>query len=126
MKGFMILKINIVWFFVALCACGLLPAEENFLLLDCSTGETLQESGPHIEERITPCSTFKIALSLMGFDAGILQDEEHPQWPLIKIYENICIKHCSHRDVNRAVVLTIRMPELRRQDPGGFLSQEQL
>ena len=38
----------------------------------------------HIEgdcdTRYPPCSTFKIAISLMGFDAGILMDETHPSW----------------------------------------------
>jgi beta-lactamase class D len=29
----------------------------------------------------SPCSTFKIAISLMGFDDGILQDATHPEWP---------------------------------------------
>lgn len=33
------------------------------------------------ELRYSPCSTFKIALSLMGYDAGILKDETHPEWP---------------------------------------------
>ena len=38
----------------------------------------------HIEgdcdKRYPPCSTFKIAISLMGFDADILMDETHPNW----------------------------------------------
>lgn len=29
----------------------------------------------------SPYSTFKIAISLMGYDAGILQDATHPEWP---------------------------------------------
>ena len=32
------------------------------------------------DKRYSPCSTFKIAISLMGFDAGILVDEQHPTW----------------------------------------------
>lgn len=31
--------------------------------------------------RQAPCSTFKIAISLMGFNEGILTDGTHPQWP---------------------------------------------
>jgi beta-lactamase class D len=31
--------------------------------------------------RITPASTFKIALSLIGFDAGLLKDTHHPELP---------------------------------------------
>lgn len=30
--------------------------------------------------RYSPCSTFKIVLALMGYDAGILKDETHPEW----------------------------------------------
>jgi len=37
--------------------------------------------------RYSPCSTFKIALSLMGYDTGILKDEVHPQWPFKPEYE---------------------------------------
>ncbi len=32
------------------------------------------------DERYSPCSTFKIPISLMGYDAGILTDEAHPTW----------------------------------------------
>ena len=32
------------------------------------------------DRRYTPASTFKIAISLMGFDSGILIDEMHPRW----------------------------------------------
>lgn len=32
------------------------------------------------EKRYAPCSTFKVALSLMVFDAKILIDEMHPIW----------------------------------------------
>lgn len=32
------------------------------------------------EKRYSPCSTFKIALSLIGFDSKILKDEQNPKW----------------------------------------------
>ena len=32
------------------------------------------------DKRYSPCSTFKIAISLMGFDSGILIDETRPNW----------------------------------------------
>lgn len=38
------------------------------------------------KKRHAPCSTFKIALSLMGYDAGILIDEINPKWPFKKNY----------------------------------------
>lgn len=55
-------------------------AEENFILMNGKSSKSILEIGPHIDERVTPCSTFKIALSLMGFDSGILQDENNPVW----------------------------------------------
>lgn len=61
--------------------------EENFLLIDGKSGDKLVEIGTHIEERVTPCSTFKIALSLMGFDSEILKNENNPVWLYQEGYE---------------------------------------
>ncbi len=36
--------------------------------------------------RHTPCSTFKIAISLMGYNERILTDEIHPEWPFEEGY----------------------------------------
>jgi beta-lactamase class D len=63
-------------------------AEENFLLVNGNSGASLLEVGPHIDERVTPCSTFKVALSLMGFDSGILQDENSPIWLFQEGYDD--------------------------------------
>jgi beta-lactamase class D len=63
-------------------------AEENFLLVNSKSGEIMLEMGPHVDERVTPCSTFKIALSLMGFDSGILQDEKNPVWLFQEGYDD--------------------------------------
>jgi beta-lactamase class D len=57
-----------------------LSAEENFFLADGKTGEKLSAIGSQVYERLTPCSTFKIALSLMGYQEGILKDETQPTW----------------------------------------------
>ena len=38
------------------------------------------------DKRYTPASTFKIAISLMGFDSGILIDETHPTWNFKPVY----------------------------------------
>ena len=38
------------------------------------------------DKRYAPMSTFKIPLSLMGFDSGILMDEMHPVWPFKEGY----------------------------------------
>jgi beta-lactamase class D len=70
----------IACFLFVLTSIHALTAEENFLLINGTTDEIVLELGPHVDERMTPCSTFKIALSLMGFDAGILKDQQSPTW----------------------------------------------
>ncbi|KTD56119.1 class-D beta-lactamase [Legionella sainthelensi] len=47
----------------------------------------LKHEGDDCDQRYAPQSTFKIALSLMGFDSGILKDALHPEWPYKKEYE---------------------------------------
>ncbi|MBI2785258.1 MAG: class D beta-lactamase [Legionella longbeachae] len=47
----------------------------------------IKHEGKDCNQRFAPESTFKIALSLMGFDAGILKDELHPEWIYKKEYE---------------------------------------
>ncbi len=73
-----------IFFFSSLFIYG---TEENFILMDGTTGQTIQELG-RVDERMTPGSTFKIALSLMGFDRGILKDQENPIWPFHKGYDD--------------------------------------
>lgn len=48
----------------------------------------LKHEGEDCNQRYAPESTFKIALSLMGYDAGILKDETHPLWPFKKSYDH--------------------------------------
>jgi len=72
---------------VFLCA-HVFSAEENFLLINGVTDEIALEFGPHINERISPCSTFKITLSLMGYDAGILKDQNTPTWDFQEGYDD--------------------------------------
>ena len=50
------------------------------LLSDSDSGRILYTQG-NSSERHTPASTFKIAISVMGYDAGILQDARTPAWP---------------------------------------------
>ncbi|CAB5715546.1 Beta-lactamase OXA-1 precursor [Delftia tsuruhatensis] len=69
---------------VAVAAFFCIPASARELctiVADADTGESLVRSGPACGERVTPASTFKIAISLMGYDAGILQDADRPAWP---------------------------------------------
>lgn len=52
---------------------------------DAESGKTLIREG-QCDKRITPASTFKIAISLMGYDSGILRDEHTPTLPFKKGY----------------------------------------
>jgi beta-lactamase class D len=47
---------------------------------DAPSGRILKEEGP-CRTRVTPASTFKIAISLMGYDSGFLKDEHTPLLP---------------------------------------------
>ncbi len=55
-------------------------AEESFLLINGTTDAIVTELGPNINKQMSPCSTFKIPLSLMGYDALVLKDETNPIW----------------------------------------------
>ncbi|AOK18636.1 class D beta-lactamase [Burkholderia cepacia] len=50
------------------------------IVADAATGQVLMQQGD-CATRVTPASTFKIAISLMGFDAGVLKDEHTPALP---------------------------------------------
>ncbi|RWL20052.1 MULTISPECIES: class D beta-lactamase [Mesorhizobium] len=52
---------------------------ECTLILDAASGETLYRQGV-CDQRFSPASTFKVPLSLIGYDAGILIDEHTPAW----------------------------------------------
>jgi beta-lactamase class D len=55
------------------------------ILLDAASGKQLLREGQCFE-RVTPASTFKIALSLMGYDSGVLRDEHTPSLPFKEGY----------------------------------------
>lgn len=46
-------------------------------IADARTGQVLAQQG-ECTQRVTPASTFKLAISLMGFDSGFLQDAHTP------------------------------------------------
>lgn len=52
-------------------------AKECFIV---SENNQIIHSEGECVKRYPPCSTFKIAISLMGFDSRILFDETHPTW----------------------------------------------
>lgn len=53
---------------------------------DVATGAILSAEGDCVR-RVTPASTFKIAISLMGYDAGVLKDAHHPALPYKESYK---------------------------------------
>jgi beta-lactamase class D len=55
------------------------------LVADASSGKTLVEEGD-CESRVTPASTFKMALAVIGYDAGFLKDEHTPTIPFKQGY----------------------------------------
>tara|TARA_R110002020_G_scaffold35743_5_gene107809 strand:- start:5539 stop:6372 length:834 start_codon:yes stop_codon:yes gene_type:complete len=50
------------------------------LATDAESGEVLVEEGD-CAARMSPASTFKIAIALMGYDAGILESADRPELP---------------------------------------------
>lgn len=65
---------------LALCAALPAPAFAATSFLAREGDEVLAAEGD-LATRRAPCSTFKIAISLMAYDAGILTDETHPVRP---------------------------------------------
>ena len=55
------------------------------VITDATTGKIVRQEGK-CDSRVTPASTFKIPLSLMGFDAGFLVDAHSPSLPFKKGY----------------------------------------
>ena len=49
-------------------------------IVDAASGASLLREG-RCGERVTPASTFNIAVSLMGYDSGFLRDEHAPKLP---------------------------------------------
>lgn len=47
------------------------------LVIEASSGAVLHEEGD-CDSRVTPASTFKLPLAVIGYDAGVLQDSQHP------------------------------------------------
>ncbi|UCI05278.1 class D beta-lactamase [Mesorhizobium sp. B1-1-8] len=49
------------------------------LIQDAKSGATLYQDGV-CDQRVSPASTFKVPLALIGYDAGILNDAHTPSW----------------------------------------------
>ena len=79
-----------LWAILACCglACVTPPANAKspcVAIADAASGKVLKQQG-RCDQRVTPASTFKIAISLMGYDAGFLIDEHRPALSFQKGY----------------------------------------
>lgn len=81
--------LRLITFFLFIVPCShAFSAEENFLLINGMTNVVITELGPSINKQMSPCSTFKIPLSLMGYDAEVLKDEIYPTWDFQEGYDD--------------------------------------
>lgn len=83
-------KVAILLCSVILCANNVFASELCFIAKE--NAKTLKSEGD-CSASYPPQSTFKIALSLMGFDSGILKSESEPIWSLpdgVDFYINVC------------------------------------
>ena len=75
-------------FFVGLLSSDLSGSEEAFKVIEIQADgshQVIRASG-NLDVRKAPCSTFKVALALMGFEENILQDANTPSVPFKKGY----------------------------------------
>jgi len=77
------MKKVILLLYSIMLSAGVSFADSCFIAKE--NGKVLQSEGDP-EKRYAPMSTFKITLSLIGFDSGILVDEMHPVWPFKEGY----------------------------------------
>ncbi|KRB87375.1 hypothetical protein ASE26_07275 [Duganella sp. Root198D2] len=68
------------------------PSAQSVAALNCTTFVDAASGKPLLREgdctaRITPVSTFNIAVSLMGFDSGFLKDQHAPLLPYRESYQ---------------------------------------
>lgn len=83
-------KVILFFFSIALCASQAWANQQCFIAKENS--KILKTEGD-CETRYAPESTFKIPLSLIGFDSGILKSESNPSWSLPEgadPYINVC------------------------------------
>jgi beta-lactamase class D len=82
----MVSRIFLLMLFTSLAAFGSAQAKTICTIVaDAKSGQTLVEEGD-CATRVTPASTFKVALAVMGYDAGFLKDEHRPELPFKKGY----------------------------------------
>lgn len=75
------------------CVWVPLISEINFIAQDVATKTVVASQGTSLTQQVSPCCTFNIPLSLIGYETGILQDQEHPLLP----YDNSPVFDESHK-----------------------------
>jgi beta-lactamase class D len=83
---------TIIAFLCSIILCGGSVSADERCFIAKENGKVLKSEGD-CDRRYAPESTFKIALSLMGFDSGILKNANDPSWSLPKdsdSYINVC------------------------------------
>lgn len=83
-------KVILFLWCIVLCTSQAWAGEQCFIAKE--KGQVLKSEG-NCESAYAPESTFKIALSLMGFDSGILKSASKPSWSLPEgtdPYINVC------------------------------------
>ncbi len=81
------MKIQALFLILAHAYIPLGAIDFNSSFIAKQNGKTLVTTG-NCDIQNPPCSTFKVALALMGFDSGILIDKDTPKWPFKPEYEN--------------------------------------
>ncbi|KZD12307.1 class D beta-lactamase [Oceanibaculum pacificum] len=51
------------------------------VIADGETGDILFRAGPSCDKPVSPCSTFKVPLAVIGYDAGLLTSAKEPAIP---------------------------------------------
>ena len=83
---------KIIFFLGAFLLLGQSASGDSKCFLAKENNKIIKKEGD-CKTAYTPASSFKIVLSLMGFDSGIFIDETHPEWPFKKNYDpfiNVC------------------------------------
>lgn len=77
-------KILLLLSLTVLCTTQTLANDSCFIVKE---NNKIIKSGGSCTKQYAPCSSFKIALSLIGYDAGILKNETEPKWIYKPEYE---------------------------------------
>lgn len=77
-------KLTLILCSIMLSVSTAFAAESCFI---AKANNVVIKSEGDCDTRYSPCSSFKIALALMGYNELILKDETHPQWPFKPEYD---------------------------------------